>query len=118
MKISEFEKKTGLSRDTLRYYEKIGLLNNIQRNSSGHRRYSNKDLKWISFVKRLKDTGMTLSEIQRYANLRELGPSTRELYQSLLELHQDNLKAHLELQQQHLLQLEAKIKLYKQGKVS
>lgn len=44
---------------------KIGLLQHVQRNSSGHRDYTNKDLQWIEFVNRLKDTGMPLAEIQQ-----------------------------------------------------
>ena len=65
-----------LSADTLRYYEKIGLLNNVQRNSSGHRVYSAKDVKWFEFVIRLKETAMPLEEILEYARLREQGSST------------------------------------------
>ncbi|RKF18131.1 MerR family transcriptional regulator [Alginatibacterium sediminis] len=118
MNMSEFSSLVKISSHTLRYYEKIGLLKNVQRNSSRHREYSNKDLNWISFVKRLKDTGMPLSEIKSYADLRELGPSTLQQRQELLELHQRQLEAHIKLQQLYLLQLETKINLYKQGKVS
>ena len=66
----------GLSADTLRYYEKIGLLKNVQRNSSGHRVYTAKDVKWLEFVIRLKETAMTLEETSEYARLREQGSST------------------------------------------
>ncbi|WP_259395299.1 MerR family transcriptional regulator [Shewanella sp. SR43-8] len=118
MNMKAFSTLAGLSSYTLRYYEKVGLLNKIQRNSSGHRVYTAKDLAWITFIKRLKDTGMPLVKIQEYAQLRALGQSTVLDRQQLLEHHKDQLQAHIERQQQHLLALENKINLYKANKVS
>ena len=66
----------GLLAHTFRYYEEIGLLNNVQRNSTRHRVYSVKDVKWLEFVIRLKETAMTLEETSEYARLREQGSST------------------------------------------
>ncbi|MGF1910876.1 MerR family transcriptional regulator [Vibrio kasasachensis] len=117
MNMKEFSNLVGLSSHTLRYYEKVGLLKNVQRNTSGHRAYTSKDLDWICFVKRLKETGMPLSEILEYATLRELGSSTLLKREKLLEKHKDNLKNHIELQQSHLDALEEKIGLYKANKV-
>ncbi|MCG9630362.1 MerR family transcriptional regulator [Vibrio sp. Isolate30] len=117
MNIKEFSNLVGLSAHTLRYYEKIGLLKNVQRTSSGHRAYTLKDLKWIEFVVRLKETAMPLEEILKYASLREQGASTVLQRQVLLEKHQQNLEAHIEQQQSHLAALENKIDLYKNGKV-
>ncbi len=117
MNIKDFSSLVGLSPHTLRYYEKIGLLKNVQRNSSGHRVYSTKDLKWIEFVKRLKETAMPLEGILAYARLREEGAESVSQRQVLLEQHQGHLKAHIALQQSHLAALEEKINLYKKGKV-
>jgi len=117
MNMKEFSSLVDLSSHTLRYYEKIGLLKNVCRNSSGHRVYSEKDLKWLEFVKRLKDTAMPLERILEYARLREAGSSSVYQRQVLLEQHQENLKAHIALQQSHLAALEEKIILYKDGKV-
>ena len=117
MNVSEFSQLVGLSAHTLRYYEKIGLLKNVQRNSSGHRVYTSKDVTWIEFVKRLKDTAMPLDEILEYAKLRELGPESTSQRQVLLEQHQHNLRSHIEEQQKHLAALEQKISLYRDGKV-
>ncbi|NAZ92875.1 MerR family transcriptional regulator [Vibrio toranzoniae] len=117
MNVSEFSRLVGLSAYTLRYYEKIGLLKNVQRNSSGHRVYTSKDVTWIEFVKRLKDTAMPLDEILEYAKLRELGPESTSQRQVLLEQHQQNLRTHIEEQQKHMAALEAKISLYRDGKV-
>ncbi|WMN89946.1 MerR family transcriptional regulator [Vibrio parahaemolyticus] len=117
MNMKEFSSLVDLSSHTLRYYEKIGLLKNIQRNSSGHRVYTAKDLKWIEFVKRLKDTAMPLEEILEYAKLREAGSSSVLQRQALLERHKENLRLHIAEQQSHLAALEGKIDLYKKGKV-
>ncbi len=117
MNMKAFSSLVGLSAHTLRYYEKIGLLKNVQRNSSGHRVYTAKDVKWLEFVIRLKETAMPLEEILEYARLREQGSSTVLERQALLEQHQQRLKAHIAQQQAHLSALEDKIDLYKDGKV-
>lgn len=117
MNMREFSGVVDLSSHTLRYYEKIGLLKNVQRNASGHRVYTQKDLDWVRFIKRLKETGMPLENILQYAALREKGVTTTSQRQQLLEQHQQRLKIHIQQQQQHLLALEEKIHLYKDGKV-
>jgi DNA-binding transcriptional MerR regulator len=62
MNIKEFSDRSHVSAHTLRYYEKIGLLTDIQRNSSGHREDNAKDLEWLGFIVRLKETGMSLEQ--------------------------------------------------------
>ena len=64
--ISEAADRTGMSAYTLRYYEKIGLLPSPDRLNGGRRRYSDGDLEFISFLKSLKDTGMSLDDIQEF----------------------------------------------------
>jgi DNA-binding transcriptional MerR regulator len=118
MNMKEFSAEVDLSSYTLRYYEKIGLLKHVQRNSSGHRVYSNRDIDWVNFIKRLKDTGMALAEIQKYASLRDLGVQTVSDRLALLEKHQEHLVDHIRQQNEHLKALEEKISLYKSGKVS
>lgn len=118
MNMREFSDRVELSAYTLRYYEKIGLLKHVQRNTSGHRIYSKKDIDWVNFIKRLKDTGMPLEEIQKYASLRELGAQTAQERQALLEAHQRNLIEHIWQQNEHLKALDEKINLYKSGEVS
>ena len=68
LSIRQFAARTGLSADTLRYYEKIGLLRQVARDASGFRVYGPRDLEWIGFILRLKDTGMALDDIIRYAD--------------------------------------------------
>ncbi|EJC6797614.1 MerR family transcriptional regulator [Vibrio parahaemolyticus] len=117
MNMKEFSSAVGLSSYTLRYYEKIGLLKHVHRNNSGHRVYTHRDIDWVNFIKRLKETGMPLEEIQEYASLRELGSQTTADRQKLLEVHRDNLIEHIRQQNEHLKRLEEKIDLYKSGKV-
>lgn len=116
MNIKRFSELTELSLHTLRYYEKIGLLKNVKRNSSGHRVYTDKDADWVAFIKKLKETSMPLETILEYASLRELGSSTVQSRQEILEKHRSNLKEHIRLQKSHLRALEQKIQLYKDKK--
>ena len=64
MYISEVSKLSGLSAHTLRYYEKQGLLQNIYRNNSARRVYSETDLDWLVWIKRLKSSGISLQAIK------------------------------------------------------
>ncbi|MEN2508566.1 MerR family transcriptional regulator [Stutzerimonas stutzeri] len=113
LSIQQFAARTGLSADTLRYYEKIGLLRHVARDASGFRVYGPRDLEWVAFVLRLKDTGMPLEDITRYADLREQGETTLAARQALLEAHAARLQARLQRDQEHLDALQAKIELYR-----
>ena len=68
MRMKEIEQKTGLTRHTLRYYEKIGLLQNVARDKNGLRVYSEDDLGWIQFLVKMKLTRMPLEELKIYAD--------------------------------------------------
>lgn len=67
--ISEVSKITGLTQDTLRYYEKINLIQDILRDSAHKRRYTEKNLEWIQFLIKIKATGMKLSKLKEYGDL-------------------------------------------------
>ena len=84
--IGEFSRLTGLGIHTLRYYEQEGLIA-PERNSGNRRRYSDRDIAWISFIKRLKDTGMPIKEIKRYAQLRAEGNPTLQARLEILVQH-------------------------------
>jgi DNA-binding transcriptional MerR regulator len=112
MNISQFSAVTGLSAYTLRYYEKIGLLAPVYRNQSGHRDYANKDLEWITFIIRLKETGMPLQQILHYAHLREEGGDTAGERRALLVLHADMLETRIAKELEHLEALKKKIIYY------
>ncbi len=114
MHIKEFSQKCGLSAHTLRYYEKIGLLPTVERTDSNHRRYSERDVIWITFIKRLKATNMPLSEIQQYAELRAQGEGTEEARMHLLIAHARRLEQAIEHEQEHLERLKEKIRCYRE----
>ena len=88
--IAEFSRLTDLGIHTLRYYEHEGLIT-PERNSSNRRCYSDKDLTWIEFIKRLKDTGMPIKEIRHYAKLRAVGTSTLHERLEMLIAHREVL---------------------------
>ena len=112
MNIKKFSIVTNISAHTLRYYEKIGLLKQIERNSSGHRYFTQKDVVWVEFIKRLKETGMPLKQILKYADLRAIGISTSGLRMQILEEHALMLEEKIAEEQSHLQMLKTKIQHY------
>jgi len=106
---------TGLSIDTLRYYERLGLLASarIRRLPNGHRRYSEADLEWIDFVKRLRETAMPLAQMQHFAEITRQGASTMKERLELLEAHQRKVSLELQEMQRTLTLIDAKIVLYR-----
>lgn len=109
--IGEFSQLTNLGIHTLRYYEHENLIM-PERNSSNRRRYSDKDIEWIDFIKRLKDTGMPIKEIKYYAELRALGDPTLNARMKMLIQHRENLNEKIKLLQEHRDKLDEKIKFY------
>ena len=110
--IGDFSKLAGLGIHTLRYYEHEGLIT-PERNASNHRRYSDKDLTWINFIKRLKDTGMPVKEIKHYAELRAAGDSTLSERMEMLMQHRQALNEQIAQLQNHKSKLNEKIEFYR-----
>ncbi|RZQ62794.1 MerR family transcriptional regulator [Amycolatopsis suaedae] len=71
--IAEAARRSGLSIDTLRYYERIKLLDPPARDAAGRRSYSETDLAWLEFLTKLRTTGMPIRLMREYASLRRLG---------------------------------------------
>lgn len=84
MTIREIAAKTNMSTDTLRYYERIGLLPPVPRNAAGIRTYDEYFIKFINFIKKLKASGMSLEHIIDYIRLAELGDATLQERKRLL----------------------------------
>jgi DNA-binding transcriptional MerR regulator len=101
--IRETAEKCGLSQHTLRWYERIGLLNPVARTADGRRRYSDADLDWILLFSRLRATGMPVRDMLRYAELVRSGAGEQERL-ALLEGHREHVRQAL-LQQQECLEL-------------
>ncbi|RDG39003.1 MerR family transcriptional regulator [Streptomyces corynorhini] len=83
--ISEVAALTGLTAHTLRWYERIGLMPHVDRSHTGQRRFRNRDLNWLSFVTKLRLTGMPVADMVRYAELIRVGDETFEERRELLE---------------------------------
>jgi len=109
--IGQFSELSGFSIDTLRYYEKQKLLF-PKRDENNRRVYSEKDVAWISFISRLKKTGMSIKEMQKYAKLRYAGDQTIParlvlLFKQLANLHEEEKKI-----EDNIEFVEQKIKTY------
>ncbi len=74
--IGEVAERSGLTRDTLRWYERIGLMDYVSRDHSGNRRFSDHDLDWLLLIGRLRTTGMSVTDMVGYAELVRAGDST------------------------------------------
>jgi DNA-binding transcriptional MerR regulator len=109
LNIQQVAQQTGLSIDTLRYYERIGLLEPVARAQNGHRRYSQHDLAWIDLLMRLRDTGMPRAQMVRFAELRRQGSATLTERRLMLERHQYSLQQHMQELEQHMATLQQKI---------
>jgi DNA-binding transcriptional MerR regulator len=96
--------RCGMTAHTLRYYERVGLIQPVGRARNGHRRYSEADAAWIDFLHCMRATNMPIREMQHYAELRELGDSTSLERRRILEDHQAEIAAQIvALQQAHAL---------------
>ena len=113
MSIGELSTASGLSRHTLRYYEKLGVLKPIDRDASGHRQYRADAIAWLDFVLRLKVTGMPLAEIRQYAQLRARGDVTLRPRLTLLEQHRKRLVSHIAVLSNNLTTLDVKLRTYR-----
>jgi len=97
--------KTGFSIDTLRYYERIGLLDGIARTPGGRRSFTDDDLDWLGVLRCLRDTGMPIAQMLRYAALCRDGDGTIAERIAVLEAHDqavDRQIRELRAQQRHI----------------
>ncbi len=78
MTIAEVAKRYGISADTLRYYEKIGLIPRIGRNKSGIRDYTEENCRWIEFIRCMRNAGLPIDALTRYIELFQQGEETAE----------------------------------------
>lgn len=114
--VGETAKKLGLSKDSLRYYEKAGLLPEIERDSSGHRAFSDSDIEWIFLIKCLRDTDMPISKIKKYVSLlmNKGGESIHERREILLE-HETFIKEKIATYKNLFKLIEKKLDFYNEA---
>jgi DNA-binding transcriptional MerR regulator len=112
--ISDVAEATGLTNHTLRYYERAGLLSGVERNGSGHRRYSSADVEWVVLVTRLRATGMPIRLIRRYAELVRAGEGNEAERLAILEAHRAEVVAKIDELQHNLELIDYKVGLYRE----
>jgi DNA-binding transcriptional MerR regulator len=85
--IRTMAQRCGMTAHTLRYYERVGLIQPVGRANNGHRRYSDEDEAWLNFLHCMRATNMPIREMQRYAALRESGEASSLERRRILEEH-------------------------------
>ena len=110
--IQEVAQATGLTPHTLRYYERIGLIHPINREENTRRCYSADDVGWIDFLLKLRATGMSIKDMQRYAQLQRQGDESLPERVEMLKSLRDEVEAHIEELNEHLKLVYYKIDYY------
>lgn len=117
MTIKEVSDKFGLTPDTLRFYEKKGLIGPVNKTEGGIRNYGEKDLSRIEFIKCMKDAGIPLDVLKKYFDLFEMGDSTLEERKNLLKKQRTILKEKIDKMNDAYKKLNYKIDLFYEGKL-
>jgi DNA-binding transcriptional MerR regulator len=112
--IQQAAELSGLSEHTLRYYERIGLLKGVGRASNGHRRYGERDINRITFLNKLRMTGMGIQQMKAFNDLFLQGDHTIPQRRLLLQQHQLEVQARIEELQHNLDVISYKIELYRE----
>jgi DNA-binding transcriptional MerR regulator len=114
MTIAQVSRKYEISTDTLRYYERIGLLPKINRTASGIRDYSDSDGDWISYIKCMRSAGISIETLVEYVRLYRLGPSTIGQRKELLLQQRKEIVSRIETMNETLARLDWKIDGYEE----
>lgn len=115
MTITEVSKKYGLTADTLRYYERIGLIPSVPRNKSGIRDYDEESCQWIELMKCMRKSGVQIDALIQYVSLFQEGDATLEARKNLLIDQRNQLAERMKDMQASLDRLNYKIERYEQS---
>ena len=110
--IAEAADAVGISAHTIRYYERAGLLEPIDRNGAGHRRFTSEDISWLVVCTKLRATGMPIRRIREYADLVRAGEGTEAQRLALLQSHRTAVLEQLDAMRRNLEAIEHKIEIY------
>jgi DNA-binding transcriptional MerR regulator len=114
MTITEVSKKYDLTADTLRYYERIGLIPSVNRNASGIRDYTEEDCNWVHFIKCMRGAGLSIEVLVEYVTMFQQGNSTIKARKELLIEQRNQLAKKVKEMQQTLERLDKKIDGYEE----
>ncbi|MBC2183814.1 MerR family transcriptional regulator [Listeria sp. FSL L7-0233] len=112
MNIKEASEKSGVSADTIRYYERIGLIPPVHRNENGVRKFGAEDLRWIQFSRQMRRAGLSIEALIDYLALFREGEHTLEARAELLKEQRIELKNRINVMQDALDRLDFKIDNY------
>ena len=112
MRISEVSEKYDITADTLRYYERIGLIPTVNRDASGIRNYTEIDVEWVDFIKCMRNAGLTIEVLTEYVKLVQQGDPTIEARKDILKKQRDQLLHKMDEMQKTLDRLNYKIEIY------
>jgi DNA-binding transcriptional MerR regulator len=112
MTISEVSGKYGVSQDTLRYYERVGLIPNVPRKPNGIRDYDEASCNWVEFICCMRRAGLPIEALVEYVTLYQQGNTTKETRKQILIEQRDNLAMRLKEMQAILERLNYKIAHY------
>lgn len=114
MTIAEVSKKYQLTADTLRYYERIGLIPPVNRNSAGNRDYTEEDCRWVDFIKCMRSAGLSIEVLVEYVSLFQKGYDTVDARKELLLEQRRIIESKIEELQTTLKYLDIKIEGYEE----
>ena len=112
MKIKEISEKHNITPDTLRYYERVGLIPPVKRDKNGNRIYKEDDVRWIEFIKCMRSSGITIQGLIEYVNLFMQGDETIQARKELLEEQRKQLILKKQEIEDALNKLDKKIENY------
>jgi len=115
MRIAEVSERYGISSDTLRYYERVGLIPRVNRNDTGIRDYNEIDLKRVEFIKCMRSAGLPVEVLIEYVGLYQQGDQTIEARKEILKEQRENLAAKIAEMQKTLDLLDYKIAGYQKA---
>lgn len=118
MTIKEVSEKTGLSADTLRYYERVGLIPPVERKNGGIRSYHDENIRWIEFAKCMRAAGLPVEMLVEYFRLFRVGDATMSQRYEMLVSERDNLEKRIAMMQATLERLNKKIARYDEKMIS
>jgi DNA-binding transcriptional MerR regulator len=109
---AQVTEKTGFTIDTLRYYERIGLLHQVGRTAGGRRAFTDQDVEFLQLLRCLRYTGLPVAEMLRFVELLRGGEATREERVEVLREHEQRVEAQIERLKEHQEHIRFKIRLY------
>ncbi|KRL04402.1 MerR family transcriptional regulator [Liquorilactobacillus oeni] len=109
--ITETSRLIGLSKYTLRYYEKEKLIPKVKRDSKGYRVYTKQDIEWLTFLLNIRQTGMSINKIKQFSQMR-FNTETISIRRKMLLEHKENIIEQEKKLQKSMAAIEAKIARY------